>query len=138
MKTQKEIAIERALTLLKAVGYDYAVRLPDGTVIANNMDVKEKKSRKVRNHMLKPMGTYTKILREHGFEAMEIGDEIFFSKEFFKDNDLHIQSMRNSTSALASKIFGNGVVKVAIHKEGDRKGGLEIFRGVGKIEIGDE
>jgi hypothetical protein len=138
MNTQKEVAIERALTLLKAVGYEYAVKFPDGTIVTNGLEVVEKKKRKVRNNMLKPMGTYTKILREHGFEAMEVGDEIFFSKEFFKDNDLHIQSMRNSTSALASKVFGNGIVKVAIHNEGSRKGGLEIFRGVGSLKIGDE
>jgi len=102
MNTQREIAIDRALTLLKAVGYEYAVKFPDGTLITNGLEVVEKKKRKVRKEMLKPMGTYTKLLRDHGFEAMEIGDEIFFPKDFFEKNDLEIRSMQSSCTALAS------------------------------------
>ena len=138
MNTQKEIAIDRALTLLKAVGYEYAVKFPDGTLITNGLDVVEKRPRKVRKDLNKPMGTYTKVLRDQGFEAMEIGDEIFFSKEFFEINDLSLRSMQSSCTALASKIFGSGVVKATCPSEGDRAGGLEIFRGVGSLEIGGE
>jgi hypothetical protein len=138
MNTQKEIAIDRALTLLKAVGYEYAVKFPDGTLITNGLDVVEKKRRKVRKEMNKPMGTYTKVLRDHGFEAMEIGDEIFFPKEYFTKNDLEIRSMQSSCTALASKIFGSGVIKATVPREGERAGGLEIFRGVGSLEIGGE
>jgi hypothetical protein len=138
MNTQKEIAIDRALTLLKAVGYEYAVKFPDGTLITNGLEVIEKRKRKVRKEMLKPMGTYTKLLRDHGFEAMEIGDEIFFDKEFFEKNDLEVRSMQSSCTALASKVFGSGVIKATVPRGGDRAGGLEIFRGVGSLEIGDE
>jgi hypothetical protein len=69
---------------------------------------------------------------------MEIGDEIFFPKDFFEKNDLEIRSMQSSCTALASKIFGGGVIKATVPREGDRAGGLEIFRGVGSLEIGDE
>ena len=138
MNTQREIAMDRALTLLKAVGYEYAVKFPDGTLITNGLEVVEKKKRKVRKEMLKPMGTYTKLLRDHGFEAMEIGDEIFFPKDFFDKNDLEIRSMQSSCTALASKVFGSCVIKATVPREGDRAGGLEIFRGVGSFDIGGE
>jgi hypothetical protein len=129
---KKEMA-ERALKMLGALGYKYAAVSPFGQKFENGLQVSETAEKKKKSPYL-PKGTYTNALRNLGFGVLDIGQEIYLSKEWFEDHGLVLSTLQSSAASLGAMLWGKGSV-VTRSGTGMRSGGLEILRTAGDLVL---
>ena len=131
--TAKKEMAERALRMLGALGYKYAAVSPSGQKFENGLNVAEPVDKKRKSPLL-PKGTYTKALRELGFELLEVGEELFLEKKWFDDNGLVFSTLQSSAASLGDNLWGKGSITTR-SGVGARSGGLEILRTAGELVL---
>lgn len=105
----------KAESFLKAIGAEYIIKLPNGNV-AHRGDMKlapekKKPARHKRNPDV-PHGTFTNMLRNAGFEKMEINQTLNIPSSTY-----HPESIRSTACSMAQRLWGNGAIMTAIHKD---------------------
>ncbi len=99
-----EIAVTRAVTMLRAADAKYLIQLPGGDVISHGgleLAVPKVNKRQRRDPSV-PYGAYTALIRAAGFDDMAVGDIITIDTTGFE-----AESVRGVISARASKRWGN-------------------------------
>ena len=100
-----EIAVARAVTMLRAVNAKYLIQLPDGDVVSHGgLELAPQKGaiKRKRRDPSVPYGAYTALIRAAGFDAMGVGDIVNIDTTGFE-----AESVRGVISARASKRWGN-------------------------------
>jgi hypothetical protein len=100
-----EVAITRAVTMLRAASAKYLIQLPNGDVISHGgLELAPQKGaiKRKRRDPSVPYGSYTALIRAAGFDNMAVGDIIVVETTGFE-----AESVRGVISARASKLWGN-------------------------------
>lgn len=114
----KEITLNKALTLLRAVGAQYIVKTEDGTEhVHGDLKLAPSEPEKLKRKRRVPVGTYHAIYNPL-VKDMKVGDEVLVP--FNGYNPEHIQS---AVTAHLSHVWGKGTY--ATHMAAD---GLQVLR----------
>jgi hypothetical protein len=99
-----EIAVTRAVTMLRAAKAKYLIQLPNGDVLSHGgleLAVPKNITRKRRDPSV-PYGSYTALIRAAGLDSMAVGDIITIDTAGFD-----VEAVRGVISARACKAWGN-------------------------------
>ena len=99
-----EIAVSRAVTMLRAANTKYLIQLPNGDVVSHGgleLAIPKNHKRKRRDPSV-PHGSYTALICAAGFDNMSVGDIITIDTTGF-----NIEAVRGGVSARACKKWGN-------------------------------
>ena len=105
----------KAESFLKAIGAEYIIKLPNGkTAYRGDMKLapEKKKPFRTRRNPEAPHGTFTTMLRNAGFEKMEINQTLNIPIDSY-----HPESIRSTACSMAQRMWGNGAIMTAIHKD---------------------
>jgi hypothetical protein len=100
-----EVAVTRAVTMLRAANAKYLIQLPNGDVISHGgLELAPQKGaiKRKRRDPSVPYGSYTALIRAAGFDNMAVGDIITIDTTGFE-----VECVRGVISARASKHWGN-------------------------------
>jgi hypothetical protein len=100
-----EIAVTRAVTMLRAANAKYLIQLPSGDVVSHGgleLAPQKRPVKRQRRDPSVPYGSYTALIRAAGFDDMAVGDIITVDTTGFE-----AESVRGVISARASKQWGN-------------------------------
>ena len=109
MEEITQIALNKAIMLLKAIKAEYVIQIPDEPIInEGSIEIAEPRNRK-RRTVTAPHGTYRDFLMNAGFDAMQPGDVMKF-----EPGELHAESIRKSAVARGCHQWGNGSIMSTI------------------------
>ena len=112
MEQIKVITLKKAMALLDACGFQYAIIDSDGTRYGN-LEVAEKAPRK-RRELAFPYGTITTHIKAHLPEKIEVGDVvevpiIAFGRERVRSTALNILATTYGVNKFTSVIDNNNI-----------------------------
>jgi hypothetical protein len=100
-----QIALNKAIVLLKAIKAEYVIQIPDEPIInEGSIEVVAPRERK-RRVSTAPHGTYKDLLLSLGFDEMKVGDVMMLDPGL-----LDVESVRKSAVSRGCHRWGNGSI----------------------------
>jgi len=104
-----QIALNKAIMLLKAIKAEYVIQIPDEPIInEGSLEVVAPRERK-RRQMTVPYGTYSTFLTGKGFDKMQPSDVFLL-----EPGEFDAESLRSAAVSRGCKLWGNGSVMSTI------------------------
>lgn len=118
MSTPQQLAVDRALTLLRAASAKYKIILPDGTEYGT-LEVKPKKPERKRRATKHPFGEQRAYLAKY-LPGLLAGESVKVPVDKYD-----IEALQSGISAYGVKTWGNGNAITARDKDGQY---VEVLR----------